>query len=236
MAVGLGLVAVAACAFLAARNTSLFAIRTIEVEGVPAPLAERVRLALAPLLDSSLVVFDRGDGDRRLASLAEIAGARYDRDFPHTLRVFVRAEHPVAILRQGADAWLISSSVRVLKKLSARPYPALPRIWIPRSVDATTGSTLAGPPARAVGAVTPLERIRFPVTVRSVRVTETELTLVLGSGREVRLGDSSDLALKLAVAARLLPQVDSFLYVDVSVPERPVVGSDPQNPNPQVEG
>ena len=33
---------------------------------------------------------------------------RFDRDFPHTLRVRVRLERPVAVLRRGPDAWLVS--------------------------------------------------------------------------------------------------------------------------------
>jgi cell division protein FtsQ len=236
MVIGGALLAAAACAYLAALQTSLFAVRTIEVEGVPAPLADRVRAALDPLLGTSLVAFGSGDGDRRLASIAEIASARYDRDFPHTLRVFVRAEHPVAVLRQGADAWLVSASARVLESLGARPYPPLPRIWIPLSVEATVGSTLAGPAAQAVRAVTPLAGIRFTATVRSVRAAEGELTLILGSGRQVRLGDSGDLALKLAVAKRLLPRAGGALYIDVSVPERPVAGYGVSGPNPQLEG
>ena len=59
-------------------------------------------------------------------------------------------------------------------------------------------------------------------------ITDKELTLVLHSGLEVRLGDAGDLRLKLAVARRLLliqgaETVAS--YVDVSVPERPVMGA-----------
>jgi cell division protein FtsQ len=234
--VGAALVALAAGAYLAARETSLFAVRAIDVEGVPAPLADRVRTALAPLLDTSLVVFSSAAADRRLAAIPEIATARYDRDFPHTLRVFVRAEQPVAILRQGTDAWLVSASARVLRSLVVRPYLPLPRIWIPRSVDATIGSTLGGPQAEAVRAVTPLRRIGFPGTVRTVVADEGELTLILGSGLEVRLGDAGDLALKLAVATRLLPRAGDARYVDLSVPERPVIGYEQPTPNSQVEG
>ena len=50
---------------------------------------------------------------------------------------------------------------------------------------------------------------------------------------EVRLGDASDLALKLAVARRILPALAGVGgYLDVSVPERPVAG---QDLNSQVE-
>jgi hypothetical protein len=57
------------------------------------------------------------------------------------------------------------------------------------------------------------------------------LTLVLGSGTEIRLGDSGDLRLKLAIVKQLLPVTGGARYLDLSVPERPVA-----NFNPQVGG
>ena len=68
-----------------------------------------------------------------------------------------------------------------------------------------------------------------------MRATDKELTLVLRSGLELRLGDAGDLRLKLAVARRILllqGAETSADYIDVSVPERPVVGG----LNTQVEG
>jgi hypothetical protein len=51
-----------------------------------------------------------------------------------------------------------------------------------------------------------------------------DLSLVLGSGTEIRLGDADDLALQLAVAERVLEAAGPGMrYVDVSVPERAVV-------------
>ena len=56
--------------------------------------------------------------------------------------------------------------------------------------------------------------------------TPTSLTLRLRSGLEVRLGDPLDVALKLAVAARVIPLLTSdTAYLDVAVPERPVSGT-----------
>jgi hypothetical protein len=58
------------------------------------------------------------------------------------------------------------------------------------------------------------------------------LTLELGSGLELRLGDTGDLRLKLAIARRILRTTvavsDVSGYLDVSVPERPVLALNPQ--------
>lgn len=224
LAVGLALLTAGVGAYVAARETSLFAVERIEVEGASPQLADRVRRTLAPLVGSSLVSFDARDADRLLAAIPDIARADYDRDFPHTLRVAVRAERPVALLRQGSEAWLAAASGRALRRLDARPYPSLPRIWIARTVDLVPGERLTGPAAVALRAVAPLDRLRFPGRVRTVRASDGELTLVLASGLEVRLGDGGDLALKLAVAKRIIPRAGNARYVDVSVPERAVAG------------
>jgi cell division protein FtsQ len=185
-----------------------------------------VRAALRPYVGRSLVRFDAEAAARRLSEVSEVADTHFDRAFPHTLKVRVRLERPVAVLRQGGDAWLVASSARVLRKID-RPYPRLPRIWLPRDTDVAVNSTLGGPGARGVAALAPMRPLHVGADVRQVLV-DGVLTLVLASGTELRLGDSGDLRLKLSIAKRLLPLAAGARYVDVSVPERPVAGSNPQ--------
>ena len=65
-----------------------------------------------------------------------------------------------------------------------------------------------------------------------MRAGAKELTLVLGGGLELRLGDGGDLRLKLAIARRILRQTGAAStgggYLDVSVPERPVLSVNSQ--------
>jgi hypothetical protein len=104
--------------------------------------------------------------------------------------------------------------------------PGLPRIWIPKGPLLTVGGMAPAELHEPLAAVAPLRASRFAARVTSVRVEPDELTLILRSGLELRLGDTTDIGLKLAVAARVLPQVaGGTRYVDVSVPERPVAGS-----------
>jgi hypothetical protein len=71
-----------------------------------------------------------------------------------------------------------------------------------------------------------LREIRIPGRVKSVRITRGELTVVLHDGLEILLGGSTDILVKLAVAARVAPLLDEgMLYLDVSVPERPVASA-----------
>jgi len=214
-------------AYVLARESSLFALNRIEVDGAPPDVAAEIRSTLAEYRGESLVRFDARRASRELSGVAEVADARFDRAFPHTLKVRVRLERPVAVLRQGPQAWLVSASARVLRKLD-RPYPRLPRIWVARSVDIAVNSTLAGPGARGVAAVAPLGPLRVGADVRQVLTADGELTLVLGTGTELRLGDGGDIRLKLSIAKQLIPLTPGAAYLDVSVPERPVAGYNPQ--------
>jgi cell division protein FtsQ len=223
VAVGCTVLALAGGAYLIALKTSVFAVQRIEVEGAPPALAARIRTALAPLQGASLVSFGRSDADRRLADIPQIASVRYDRDFPHTLRVEVTVEKAVAVLRKASDAWLVSATGRVLQTLQPGSYPPLPRIWLAAETDVSVGASVETGDAVTVAAALPAAHL--PAHVLAVRDEgHGQLVLQLPRGQEIRLGDLSNLAVKLAVAAVVLPRARAALYVDVSVPTRPVAG------------
>lgn len=222
MLVGVVALLLAAGAYAVARGTSMFAIERVEVHGVPPGVAARVRSALEPLTGSSLLAFDATDGNRRLASVPAVAAASYDRDFPHTLVVSVVAERPIALLRRGPAAWVVSDTGRVLRKTSVRPLPDLPRIWLPATADPLVGAVVADDSALAVSALVTVRDVRLPVPIRSVRLADGEITLTLSSGTDVLMGGRSQLPLKAAVAARILEAAPTSRTIDVSVPERVV--------------
>jgi cell division septal protein FtsQ len=227
--VALALVLTGAGLYTGARATSAFEVREFEVRGASPATAGQARAALAPFAGRSLLALDGAEVVRRLERIPEVASAEYDRAFPHTLVVFVREERPVAVLRRGADAWLVAASSRVLRPVARGARPPLPRVWVPKREPVTLGRRVGD--ATAAGAIAAVARITagFPARVRDVRATEDELTFQLGSGIELRVGDRSDLVLKLAIAARILPTLatsesGATTYLDVSVVERPVAG------------
>jgi len=236
VAIGCSLLALAGGAYLVALETPVFAVQRIQVEGAPPALANQIRSALTPLEGKSLVSFSRSDADRRLAGIPEIASVGYDRDFPHTLRVKVSVERPVAVLRKASDGWLVSSTGRVLAALRPGSYPPLPRIWLAAETDVSVGASVETGDAITVAAALPAARL--PAHVLAVRDEGGgQLVVQLPGGREIRLGDLSNLSVKLAVAAAVLPHAQAALYVDVSVPTRPVAGYSTAPPsNVQVSG
>jgi cell division protein FtsQ len=238
LVVGIALFAVAVGAYLVARDTSLFAIRTIEVRGGTPALQAQVRRALVGEQGLSLLRVDGGALDNRLGAIAGVHSFTYDRAFPHTLRIVVRPEHGVLVLRQSNRAYLVSSTGRVLRALPDARRSALPRLWAPASVQVTVGAELPPEQAAAAIALGPLRGAPLPGGVATVVATGNDLTLKLGGGLELRLGDGGDLRLKLAIARKILAQTgaarDGSGYLDVSVPQRPVL--DTPTTESQVEG
>ena len=227
--IGFAIVFGAVGLYMLARATPMFALREIEVEGAPPSVAAHVRAALSPLQGESLLVLDSAEVERRLAALPEVAAAHYDRDFPHTLRVVVRPEHPVTVARRGPKAWLVSASTRTIAAVPVHARTGLPRIWLAHSGEPKVGEPISDRfGLRAVRALALARLAHFEGRIRMVRARERDLTFLLASGLELRLGDLRAVPLKLTIASRVLPSLlaqGGYVYLDVSVPERPVAGT-----------
>jgi cell division protein FtsQ len=216
-------------AYWGARTTSVFAVNDVVVQGAPPDVAREVRSVTREEVGQSLLSIDTAELEGKLRLLPSVVAASVDRAFPHTLVVKVAAEHPVAVARRGDGAWLVTGSGHVVRSIAPDAQRSLPRVWLPRQVSLAMGGTLPAAYQPAARALADARQVRFPASVKGVRATNGEITLVLHSGREVELGEPSDLLLKVAVAAQIVPRLDSTLrYLDVSVPERPVASANSQ--------
>ena len=224
LAVAFGILCAAAGAYLIARETSLFGVRTIEVRGAPPSGAARVERALRPFVGKSLVSLNGAKLVQRAEALPVVVSASYDRDFPHTLRVYVTPEDPTLVARRGSESWLVSARARVMTRISRRAFPHLARLWVPHATDISPGTFLEGAPAQAMKAILPIRHTRFARQITTVRPLPDDLIIVLRSNLKLRLGPPVDLPLKLAVAQALVAKVGRVSgYADLSVPGRPVV-------------
>jgi cell division protein FtsQ len=229
--IGFGLLALAGGAYALARQSSAFAVDRIEVTGASPRLAGEVRHAVAQLRGTSLLALDGSGLVRRVDALPTVVAAGYDRAFPHTLRIAVVPEQPVAVVRQGAKAWLVSARGRVMRPISRHGARPLPRIWIPKTTPVELGGFLPANHAAAIARSLALAA-RLPVHIAFAALRRDGLVFRLRSGLELRLGEATDIRLKLAIARRALPALPAeATYLDVSVPNRPVA-----NGNSQVSG
>ncbi len=212
-------------AWFGARETGVFGVRTIDVRGASPGIASQVRRTLAEERGRSLLKVDLVAAQRSLEALPTVRSASFDRSYPHTLVVEVVPEAPVVVVRQGARSYLVSDRGRVIRTVDRLSRPTLARIWVGKDAELTPGSFVVGELSASVSAVAPLVSSSFPGRVGSVVRRNGDLVLRLRSGIEVRLGESSDVLAKLAVAGEVIPLLlEGETYVDVSVPERPVTG------------
>ncbi len=238
IALGLGILGFALCAYALARETPLFALRTVTVHGGSAHVDAQVQHAVAPLLGTSLVGLDGAAVVRRVEALPAVVSVTFDRAFPHALRLRIVPEQPVAVLRSGTGAWLVSARARVMARLNkVGAHPHLPRIWLGSHAAVVVGGVLppaqGGVDARVLGLSG-----AFAARVGSVSYTGGSVLFRLRSGLQVRMGAPGGVQLKVAVTRRALRMLPSgTTYLDVSEPGRPVAGSGTPPPllqNPKV--
>jgi len=232
--VGLACALVAAGLYGLARETSMFAVGTIRVDGAPAGLAADVRRELGRYEGESLVKVDAAGVAQRVAGLPAVRSSVVDRSFPHTLRVRITPEVPVAVLRRGADSFLVSARGRVIAAVERGARPGLPRIWLSAGTDLALGSLLAGEDGGvAARSLAAFLGSGFTNRIAYVRALGGQITLGLRGGLQIRLGAPVDLRVKIAIAHGIvpglaLPALGGPNYLDIAVPERPVAGRNPQ--------
>jgi hypothetical protein len=228
--------ALLALLYLGARETPVFAVRSIEVTGGSRAVRSAVKEAAQPVEGKSLVGLDGAALIDDLEALPNVRSASYDRAFPRTLRIFIRPELPLAVARVGPDRWLVSQRGRVIRRYTAESEERYPLFKLAPRPNVVPGSFLSDAPAGVL--LTALADIpdRFPARIAEVGLESGGLTMELRApwGQpELRLGEAVDLPAKLAAAALVIRSLDadyraSVAYVDVSVPERTVVGTNPQ--------
>jgi len=234
LAIGASVVLLAAGLYGLARETSMFAVRSIEVDGASPTLAGEIRAELRSFDGRSLVSLNAGEVAQRIDRLAAVRSSVVDRSFPHTLRIHVVPEMPVAVLRRGAESWLVSARGRVIATLPPRARHDLPRIWLPTRTQIATGAFLTDQSgALAAHSLAAFVGSGFSSRIAFVRALDGQITLGLRGGLEIKLGLPIDLRLKVAIARGILPTLALPAaggpdYLDITVPERPVAGRNPQ--------
>jgi cell division protein FtsQ len=224
---------VLALAYLAARETPLFAVRTVEVAGAPPEVEAEARAVLGRLVGTSLVAVDPTDVEARVEAIPWVRSASADRAFPHTLSVRVRLERALGVVSDGARAWLVAESGRVVAEVEPSAHPHLARIRTDPTGSLRVGSTIRSEPVRATLSVLRAVPRDFPARILEAGVEEGSATLVLRGGVELRLGTPEAGEEKLRAAAAVLraldpEQLEGIAYVDVSVPGHTVTGANSQ--------
>ena len=143
--IAFALLAGAVLAYVAARETSMFAVRRCASRAQLRRSRNRSngRSRKREARACSPSTWRRREST--VESVPTVAAARFDRAFPHTLVVRVVPERPVAVIRQGAAAFVVSATRAHRGEAGAGRRPELARIWAPRGV----GRSRRARPSRA---------------------------------------------------------------------------------------
>lgn len=191
-------------------HTSLFAVRTVRVEGNRVLTADPVRRAAAVSPGTPLAGVDLAAVGDRVSRLPAVREVQVDRDWPDGVVVRVTERTAVAAVPWHDRYRLLDASGVAFRAVSARP-PALPVIVVSRPTpdDESTRAAL-----HVLGALTP----KLRAALGRIECTRpTRLRLVLRSGRTVVWGDSSRSDRKAAAATALLDR--GGRTIDVSAPD-----------------
>lgn len=218
----LALTALLIAGLLWVRDSSLVAVRDVQVVGLSGPETARVTRQLESAARDMTTLHVRGDQLRSVvAPYPVVKDLRVSADFPHGLKITIVENTPVAVVTVDGAKTPVAGDGTLLRGADQRDLPMVPLRVSPG------GDHVADRSAR--GAIAALAAAPGALRARVVKATTTKaegLILTLHDGPELRFGGADRLAAKWAAAAAVLSSEDSrgATYLDLRYPERPAAG------------
>ncbi len=208
-------------AYLVVRDSSLSAVRRVEVRGVTGMDAGAIEGALvaAGQRQSTLGV-NVGALRAAVAPYHLVSALHVSASFPHTLSISVVEQLPVATLRAASQTAVVAADGTVLDPsvtAGAAPTIDVPVLPAVRVTDPQLLSELT-----ILGAAPPVMLHR----VTRVYPSPNGLTVSMRNGLIIFFGDATRPHAKWLSAARVIasPLASGAAYVDVRVPDHPAAG------------
>ena len=208
------------------RDSSLVAVRTVEISGIEGTQGARVRAALEEAARSMTTLHVRQDAlDTAAQPFSIVKRIEATTDFPHTMRIHVVTNVAVGAIVVDGRRIAVTSDGTILGDVTAPAgLPEIPLRSTPGGARLTERSAVAA--VAALGVAPSALRTR----VEAVRTTANKgLELQLAHGPLLVFGSAERLDAKWAAAAAVLsdPEAAGASAIDVSAPERPAVSGLP---------
>lgn len=211
------LVLVGAVAVLA---SSLFDVRTIEVQGAVYTDPQQLSAIVDGLKGDAILLVDTRSVERQLESIAWVESARVSTQFPHQVFIDIRERKPIATFA-GSDGKyrVIDRDGRVLDVVNGIPIDYV--LVTGANPDVERGQFAGRPFASAAQLAIALpSEIRALTESIGVDATAGDLTLQMRPKIEVQLGPATDLSTKLVRLLKMvLGGLDGICGLDVSTSE-----------------
>jgi cell division protein FtsQ len=204
------------------RDSSLAAVRDVEVTGTTSSEESRVRAALDAAGRDMTTLHVREDALREaVAQFTSVAAIEVRSDFPHTLKVHVIENTPVAVLVSG-DREIAATGDGLLMRgvVADGDLPVIKLDTPPAGERVGNANTRA---ALTIAAAAP-DAVRRRID--RLWTGSRGMMLALVDGPDLIFGDASDARRKWLSATRVLadPSAAGATYLDVRIPERVAAG------------
>jgi cell division protein FtsQ len=207
------------------RDSSLVAVTDVEVAGVASGDRDQIVAELTRLAEQQTTLHaDPGRIERAAAAYPTIKSVSVDPNFPHGMRIEVTERPPALVVESDGSRVATAADGTLLAGVSVPDDGQLPVLEV--GDLSASAKVLEGEPLEqaliAGTAPAPLKPLIHAVAFDPDHGVE----ITLRGGIPLRFGSGSRAAEKWAAAAAVLasPKVDALTYLDVRVPERPVVG------------
>jgi cell division protein FtsQ len=215
--------AVLGAAWLWFRDSSLVAVRHVEITGVSGPDSGRIRAALvAAARTMTTLDLQRSRLHTAVAPYPAVKSLEVTTDFPHGLRIHVIEELPAAVLAAGGRRTVVSTDGAVLRGAAAkRALPVIPVRALPVGPRVTNRHNQQ---ELAVLAAAPSK-----LAARATGVSDSAahgIVVKLRAGPSLYFGSATSLHAKWIAATVVLanPGSAGAAYIDLSDPTRPAAG------------
>ena len=219
-------VALLAGAWLWFRDSSLVAVRRVNVTVQNGPDSGRIRAALIAAARTMTTLDVRLDALRNaVAPYPVVKDLRVSTQFPHAIRIRVIEQVPVAEITVGARPIAVAGDGTLLHDtIPSTGLPLIP-LRVPPGGDRLTDRD-------SLNAVALLAAAPYQLLARVTQVTTVSshgLVAQLRDGPSMYFGDATRLDAKWTAASEVIADSGSVgaSYVDVTDPERPAAGASP---------
>jgi cell division protein FtsQ len=216
-----GLVVVLGAGFLWFRDSSLVAVKRVQVIGASGPDAGHIRAALVAAADAMTTMdVNTGQLHTAVAPYPDVKSLQVSTQFPHGMRIRVIEQIPVAVVTEAGRRTAVAGDGTLLHSGADSSLPVIP-LRVPPGGPRLTGYALAE--------VQLLSDAPYQLLPRIATVTDSAprgLAAQLRNGPEIYFGDSSSLVAKWSSATAVLANSGSAgaSYIDVTDPSRPAAG------------
>ena len=204
------------------RDSGFVSVQHVSVTGLTTKDAPRIRTALtAAAHDMSTLHMNQAALDQSVAGFPIVKAVEAQPSFPHSLKIHVIEQEPVAVLAVGGERLLLAPDGSVLRDVATghplaviKSRGAVPQDTLTDRVALTSLHVAAAAPAALAGRITTIAHDKEGIVVHT------------RNGPRLIFGDDSRPVAKWAAVAAVLadPSSKGATYVDVRLPGRPVAG------------